>query len=145
MKRTVRQLLDGKGHSVWSISPDEPVLEALKLMADKNVGALVVLDRGKLVGILSERDYVRRAILQENSPLEVPVREMMTTRVITVGLDRTIEECMALMTDRRIRHLPVVEDDRLVGILSIGDLVKAVIDEQSFVIEQLEKYITGAR
>lgn len=141
--KTVRQLLEAKGYDVWSIAPDAPVYDALKLMADKNVGALIVLDGEKLVGVISERDYARKVILKGKSARDTPVREIMTREVICVSPKRTVEECMALMTDKRIRHLPVLEEDRLIGVVSIGDVVKSVISEQEFIIEQLENYITG--
>lgn len=141
---TVRQLLRGKGHDVWSIAPDVSVYDALKLMADKEVGALMVLDGDTMVGIISERDYARKVILKEKSSMDTPVKEIMTQHVICVGPEQTIRECMALMTDKRIRHLPVLENERLAGIISIGDVVKAIISHQEFMIEQLESYIQGA-
>ena len=140
---TVKQLLESKGQDVWSVSPDTSVLEAIKKMADKQVGALLVLDRGKPVGIVSERDYARKVILQGRSSQETPVKEIMTTRVVCARPDLNVEECMAIMTDKRIRHLPVMEEDQLLGMISIGDLVKAIIAEQQFIINQLERYITG--
>jgi CBS domain-containing protein len=138
---TVRQLLRVKGHDVWSIAPDASVYDALNLMADKKVGALLVLKGEKLVGIISERDYARKVILRGKSSMETPVREIMTGEVVSVGPEQTIQECMALMTEQRFRHLPVFEEDRLIGIISIGDVVKVIISEQEFMIEQLEKYI----
>jgi CBS domain-containing protein len=120
------------------------LLAALEQMADKNVGALVVLEEEKLVGIISERDYARRGILQGRGP-ETPVRDVMTTQVYYVTKEQTIEDCMAVMTDRKIRHLPVVEDDRVVGIISIGDVVNSFIDDQQHLIKGLENYITGRR
>ncbi|MGH7404263.1 MAG: CBS domain-containing protein [Candidatus Methylomirabilales bacterium] len=143
--KTVRRVLEVKGRQAWSIQPDASVYDALTLMADKGVGALLVLDRGKLVGIISERDYARKVILKGKSSLETPVRDIMTPKVICVRPEQTIEECMALMTDKHIRHLPVVVGDEVVGVISIGDLVKAVIAEKDFMIKQLEDYITGAR
>lgn len=142
---TVRQLLRGKADHVWSIPPDASVYDALKLMAGKEVGALLVLDAGKLVGIISERDYARKVILKGKSSLDTPVREIMTQKVFFVRPEQTIEECMALMTDKRIRHLPVIQNDQVVGVISIGDLVKAMIAEKDFMIKQLENYITGSR
>ncbi|HJQ64264.1 MAG TPA: CBS domain-containing protein [Burkholderiales bacterium] len=139
--KTVRQLLQAKGSAVYSVSPDARVFEALKLMAEKEVGALVVLERGKLAGILSERDYARKVILHGKSSHDIPVREIMTEDVVTVQPGQTVDQCMALMTSRRIRHLPVVEDGKLAGIVSIGDLVKEVIAEQEQTIRQLETYI----
>jgi CBS domain-containing protein len=125
------------------IAPDATIFEALQLMARKNVGALVVVDRGRLVGIISERDYTRKGILHDRRSSETIVRQIMTTRVITVTRSHTIGECMTLMTNERIRHLPVVEDDALLGVVSIGDVVKALIADQELTIEQLERYITG--
>ncbi len=142
---TVRSLLQIKGHDIWGIAPDKTVFEALELMAEKDVGALLVLEGDELVGIFSERDYARKVILQGKSSRDTPVRDIMTTRVYYVRADQSIETCMALMTERRIRHLPVFEDDRLIGVISIGDVVKAIIAHQEFLIEQLENYITGTR
>jgi CBS domain-containing protein len=139
--KTVTQLLQGKGREIHSIGPDARVLDALKLMAEKDVGALVVKEGARLVGIISERDYARKVILHGKSSQDIAVREIMTGKVITVRPGHTVEECMALMTDKRIRHLPVTEGDQLVGVLSIGDLVKAVIAEQEATIKQLESYI----
>ena len=139
--KTVRQLLQAKGSAVYSVSPEARVFEALKLMAEKEVGALVVLDRGNLAGILSERDYARKVILHGKSSHDIPVREIMTEDVVTVQPGQTVDQCMALMTSRRIRHLPVVEDGKLAGVVSIGDLVKEVIAEQEQTIRQLETYI----
>ena len=139
--KTVRQLLQAKGDTVYSIAPDARVYEALKLMAEKEVGALVVLADGTLAGILSERDYARKVILHGKSSHDIPVREIMTANVVTVNPGQTVDQCMALMTSKRIRHLPVVEGDRLIGVLSIGDLVKEVIAEQEATIRQLESYI----
>lgn len=142
---TLSQLLQDKGREIWSVSPDTTVFDALKLMAEKNVGALLVLDGKKLVGIFSERDYARKVILKGKTSKETYVKEIMTEEVLYVRPNQSIEECMALMTNKRIRHLPVMEGDQLVGMISIGDVVKAVISEQEFVIKQLENYITGAR
>ncbi len=143
--KTVSQILRGKGSDALSISPGSSVYDALKLMAEKNVGALLVLEKGKLVGIISERDYARKVILKGKSSLDTPVKEIMTERVMFVRPEQTVEECMALMTDKHIRHLPVLLGDKVVGIVSIGDLVKASIDEKDFMIKQLENYITGGR
>jgi CBS domain-containing protein len=121
------------------------VFEALRLMADKEIGSLLVLEQGTLVGIITERDYARKVILRGKSSLETPVREIMTTKVVFVRPETTIEECMAVMTDKRVRHLPVLEGDRILGLISIGDLVKATIAHKDFVIRQLENYITGSR
>ena len=141
---TVKQILSEKGHEIWSTSPNTTVFDALKFMSDKGVGALVVLDDLALVGIFSERDYARKVILDGKSSKDLPVQEIMTRRVIFVKPENSTDECMALMTDKHIRHLPVVEDDELLGIISIGDVVKAIISQQKYVIEQLENYITGA-
>jgi CBS domain-containing protein len=143
MMKTVRQLLQAKGYDIWSVAPDDSVYDALKLMADKNVGAVLVTEAGNLVGILSERDYARKVILKGRTSKDTPVREIMTEKVVYVRPDQTTEECMALMTDKRVRHLPVVENDQLIGIISIGDVVKAIMSHQEFMIEQLENYITG--
>ena len=125
------------------MAPNSTVYDALKLMADKNVGAVLVMDAGRLVGILSERDYARKVILHGKSSKDTPIREIMTQRVVYVRPEQTAEECMALMTDKRVRHLPVLEDDQVVGVISIGDVVKSIISEQEFIIEQLERYISG--
>lgn len=139
----IKQLLDAKGSEVSSIGPDASVYEAIVLMAEKGIGALLVLDAGKLVGVLSERDYARKVVLLDRASKTTRVSEIMTTRVVTARPDQRVEECMALMTDKHIRHLPVVEGGTLVGIISIGDLVKAIIADQQFVIAQLETYITS--
>jgi CBS domain-containing protein len=139
--KTLKQLLEAKGRNVYSITPDARVFDALKLMADKSVGALIVMEGDRLAGIISERDYARKVILHGKSSHDLQVREIMTSRVITVHPGQTVEECMALMTEKRIRHLPVTEGERLIGVLSIGDLVKEVIAEQRQTIEQLESYI----
>lgn len=141
----VWQLLENKGHAVWTIGPDEMVFQALQLMADKDIGALVVLDGSEVVGIFSERDYARKMVLQGKDSTETPVREVMSSRVLYVRPEQSIEDCMALMTDKHIRHLPVVAGGKLVGLISIGDVVKAVISEQVFLITQLENYITSSR
>lgn len=143
--KTVQQILRHKGSAFWSVTPDTMVYEALKLLAEKDVGALLVLENGRLVGIISERDYARKVILKGKSSLDTPVREIMTGRVMCVRPDQSVEECMAMVTEKRIRHLPVVVDDEVVGVVSIGDLVKASIDEKDFLIKQLENYITGSR
>lgn len=139
--KTVKQLLSAKGGEIFSIRPDAKVIEALELMAEKDVGALVVLEGARLVGIISERDYARKVRLHGKWSHDIPVRDIMTAGVITVDPVRTVEECMALVTQHRVRHLPVCEKDRLVGIVSIGDLVKEVIAEQEETIKQLESYI----
>ena len=139
--KSVRQLLQAKGREIYTITPGARVFDALKLMAEREVGALVVTERGRLAGIISERDYARKVILLGKSSQDIPVREIMTAKVFTVGPDSTVEDCMAIMTNKRIRHLPVTEGDRLVGLLSIGDLVKEVIADQQQTIRQLETYI----
>lgn len=143
MQKTVGQLLDAKGTEVWTIGPDATVYDALVLLADKNIGALVVTDNEKVCGIMSERDYARKVILLDRGSRATTVAEIMTADVKTVTRDRTVSECMASMTDLHIRHLPVVEDGALVGLISVGDIVKAVIAEQAFLIQALEQYITG--
>ena len=141
--KTVERLLEAKGYNIWSIAPDASVYDAVELMADKKVGALLVLEAGRLVGVISERDCTRKVILEERSPKDTLVREIMTPNVISVRPDQTVEECMALVTAKRIRHLPVLADGQLIGIVSIGDLVKDIISEQEFTIQQLENYIKG--
>jgi len=141
--KTVTQLLRAKGHEVLSIPPDASVFEALEVMAEKNVGALLVVEGERLVGVFSERDYARKVILHGKASKEIFVREIMTAHVLYVRPEQTIEECMALMTNKRVRHLPVLADEKLVGVISIGDVVKAIITEQEFMIEQLQNYITG--
>ena len=141
----VYEMLQKKGRDIWSVSPDTPVYEALGLMSEKNCGAVLVLEQERLVGILSERDYARKVILKGKSSKDTPVAEIMSSAVVCIQLSWTIDDCMALMTDKRIRHLPVLEDDTLVGLISIGDVVKSVISEQEFIIHQLEHYITDSR
>ncbi|MDP3936892.1 MAG: CBS domain-containing protein [Deltaproteobacteria bacterium] len=142
MKR-IKQVLNTKGADVYSIDMNECVFDAIKLMAEKEIGALVVTDGEKLAGIISERDYTRKVILKGRTSQQTRVEEIMTSDVITVHPKQTIKECMSLMTQHRIRHLPVIEGERLIGMLSIGDLVKAIIAEQQFTIEQLQSYIRG--
>lgn len=141
--KTIQQLLDAKGTQVWRIDPEASVFDAIGLMADKGVGALLVLEEDKTVGIFTERDYARNVALKGRSSSQTAVREVMTTQVICARPSQTNEECMALMTEKRVRHLPVIEGEQLLGIISIGDLVKDIIAEQKFVIEQLEHYIVG--
>ncbi len=143
--KTIRQLLEGKGYDIVSAKSDTSVYEALELMAEHNIGALLVLDGDNLVGIFSERDYARKVVLKGKASRGTVLGEIMSRRVSCVRTDQTIEESMALMTDKHIRHLPVLEDEKLVGVISIGDVVKAVISEQEFLIGQLENYITGIR
>jgi CBS domain-containing protein len=137
----VRQLLERKGSAIFSVEPEDPVLEAIRLMADRHVGALLVMKGGELAGIVSERDYARKVILLGRSSSATPVWQIMSSPVHTVSPDQSLDDCMRLMTERRVRHLPVVERGKVVGVLSIGDLVKAVIEEQRQTIEQLEDYI----
>jgi CBS domain-containing protein len=139
----VSQLLAGKGEEIWTIEAEEPVLAAIQIMADRRVGALPVLRDSELVGILSERDYARKVILLRRSSAETPVWQIMSSPVVTVTPTESVRRCMELMTERRIRHLPVTDGDRLVGMVSIGDCVRHVIEEQQETIEQLEKFITG--
>jgi CBS domain-containing protein len=141
--RTVRQLLEAKAPEVFAIGPDEPVLEAIRLMAEKRIGALLVMQAGRLVGIVSERDYARKVVLQGRSSASTRVREIMTSQVITVGLEDSSDHCMQLVTHRRIRHLPVVHAEAVLGVVSIGDLVKAVIEDQQLEIDQLQRYIVS--
>jgi CBS domain-containing protein len=138
---SVRQLLDRKGRQVFAIAPGAAVLEAIRLMAERHVGALLVMEGETLVGIVSERDYARKVILMGRSSADTPVRDIMTAAVITVQPETPVENCMQIMTERRVRHLPVIEGGSVVGMISIGDLVKAVIAEQQQHIEQLESYI----
>ena len=144
MQMTVSQILDKKGRSVWSISPGTSVYDALKLMADKGIGALIVIDGDKTVGMFSERDYARKVVLKGRWSKETPVAEVMTEAVCYVPPWRTLDECMALMTDKRFRHLPVLEEGKLIGIVSIGDVVSAIIAEQEFAIRQLEAFVDEA-
>lgn len=144
MMTTVNQLLQMKGHDVWSVTPDTTTFDAIKLMADMNVGSLLIIENGRIVGIVSERDYARKIALHDRSSKTTPVSEIMTTSVVSVRPDQNIQKCMALMTDKRIRHLPVINSqDELVGIISIGDVVKAVISEQEVIINHLQDYIAG--
>jgi CBS domain-containing protein len=138
---SVKQLLERKGTALFSIGPEDPVLEAIRLMADKHVGALLVMKGGELVGIVSERDYARKVILLGRSSSATPVWQIMSAPVYTVSPGQSLDDCMRIVTERRIRHLPVVEDGRVTGMISIGDLVKAVIQDQKRTIEQLESYI----
>ena len=143
MARFVRDLIQKKGDAVFSVASGDSVRAAIEQMAERGVGALLVMDGERLVGIVSERDYARQVILKGRNSKDTPVSDIMTSRVVCVHPERTIEECMALMTERRIRHLPVVADDRVTGVISIGDVVSAVIAERDFQIKQLESYISG--
>lgn len=138
-----KQLIESKNGQIITIDPDSSVYDAIKVMADNHVGALPVMDEDNLVGIITERDYARNVILRGKSSKVTPVKEIMTSNVLCVKEEQTIEECMALMTEKRVRHLPVVNDGKMIGIISIGDLVKAIISEQQYTIEQLEHYISG--
>jgi CBS domain-containing protein len=140
---TIREILDNKGREIFSVTPDTTVFEALKLMAEKNIGAVLVLEGTKLVGIMSERDYARKIALKGKFSKEVPVKEIMSSGVICVGSEQTINNTKAIMISKRIRHLPVLEEDNLIGLISIGDVVNAVLDENSFIIDQLQTYIKG--
>jgi len=141
--QTVQQLLRAKGSQMYSVAPGDSVRHAIEIMATRHVGALLVMDQGQLLGIISERDYARKVILMNRSSQDTPVRDIMSSPAVTVTPQASVHECMQLMTARRFRHLPVVENGRVIGVLSIGDLVKAVIDEQAAHIEQLERYIAG--
>jgi len=143
MSTTVRRILAQKDPAVHSVGPDDSVYTALERMAEHDVGALVVLDGERLVGVVGERDYARKVILEGRASRDTLVRDVMGSPVVTVGVDDTVATCMARMTERRIRHLPVLDEGRLVGVVSIGDLVKAIIAAQAFEIEQLQGYITG--
>ena len=138
---TLKMLLKGKGRDVWSVHPDDTVLDAIKMLAEKDIGALIVIKDDKPVGIFTERDYARNVYLKGKSSLDTAVRDVMVAPVICVKPDQTVDECMALMTAKRFRHLPIMDGDELVGMVSIGDLVKSVIAEQQFTIEQMEQYI----
>jgi len=140
---TVKDMLKEKGTQVWTVSPEAKVIDALKFMADKKIGALAVIRKNQVVGILSERDYARKVILKGKSSLGTPVKEIMTCQVYCVGLDTSAEECMALMTKKRIRHLPVIDKGKLAGLISIGDVVKSVISEHKITIGHLQDYIQG--
>ena len=139
--RKVRHLLEAKAPEVFAIGPDAPVIDAIRLMAEKGIGAVVVMQAGRLAGILSERDYARKIVLQGRSSRDTPVRDIMTSKVVTVRLDDSVDHCMQLVTDKRIRHLPVLERDAVLGVVSIGDLVRAVIEDQQVEIDQLQRYI----
>ena len=138
---TLKMLLKDKGQDVWSVHPDDTVLDAIKMLAEKDIGALIVIKDDKPVGIFTERDYARNVYLKGKSSLDTAVRDVMVAPVICVTPDQTVDECMALMTAKRFRHLPIMDGNELVGMVSIGDLVKSVIAEQQFTIEQMEQYI----
>jgi CBS domain-containing protein len=140
---TVKQMLEEKGSEVWTISPEATVYEALKIMADKDIGALIVVENDQVVGIISERDYARKVMLRAKSSLDTPVKDIMSTEIYYVEPEVSAEECMALMTEKRIRHLPVMENGKLIGVISIGDAVKSIISTQKVTIEHLQNYIMG--
>ena len=142
---TVKNVLNTKNNDIWSIAPDTFVYDALKLLAEKNIGALLVMHKEKVVGIFSERDYARKIVLKGESSRTTTVKDVMTSGVITVTPEQSIDECMALMTDKHVRHLPVIEKGNLIGLISIGDVVKAIISDHEYTIKQLENYITGSR
>ena len=141
--KIIKDLLASKGDEIWSVEPDTTVYDTIAMMAEKGVGALMVMQGEQVLGIVSERDYARKVILEGRSSKDTPVSDIMTSRIIHTSPDRSVEECMTLMTTNKIRHLPVMESERLVGVVSIGDLVKATISEQQATIEQLERYING--
>lgn len=140
---TVRILLDTKGHEILSVEPEDSVFDAIKLMSDRNIGSVLVMENNKLIGILSERDYARKVILKGRSSRDTHVKDIMSSRVVCITPEKTVNEAMAVMSDKRFRHLPVLEDDEVVGVISIGDLVKNIIKDQQFIIDQLEHYIAG--
>jgi CBS domain-containing protein len=142
---TVRSVLQSKSNDIWSTTPDTLVFDALKVMAEKNVGVLLVLEGDQMVGIFSERDYARKVVLKGESSHTITIRNIMTSGVISVTPDQSIEDCMTLMTGKHIRHLPVLDNSKLIGLISIGDVVKAIISQHEDTIKQLENYITGAR
>jgi CBS domain-containing protein len=141
--KTVQDVLNHKGSQIHCVAPDTTVFDTLKLMAEKEIGAVLVFEGERMVGIFSERDYARQVILKGKASKDTPVKEVMTARVAYVRVDQTVDDCMALMTDKKIRHLPVLVEGKVMGVLSIGDVVKAVISEKQFIIEQLENYITS--
>ena len=141
---TIAQLLNTKGDQIWSVEPKATIFEALEIMSEKEIGALLVMEDGKLTGIFSERDYARKVILKGKSSKETPVGELMTKKVFYIDSQKTINDCMAMMTAKRIRHVPVIEDNQVVGIVTIGDVVNQIISEQEVTINHLENYITGS-
>ena len=141
--KTIKDVLRDKGQAVWTIDVNALVLDALGLMAEKEIGALMVMEDGRLAGVMSERDYARKVVLLGRSSKDTPVREIMTRKVLYVKPEQTVEECMALMTEKHVRHMPVLDGDSMIGVVSIGDIVKSVISEQQFLISHLENYIRG--
>jgi CBS domain-containing protein len=140
---SINEILEHKGSTVWTIAPDATVFEAIQMMSDKNIGAVLVTEREKLVGIISERDYTRKVAIKGKSSKELKVRDIITDRVLSVTPNHTVEECLRLMTERRVRHLPVLDGEKIIGLVSIGDLVNWIISAQSTTIQQLETYISG--
>lgn len=140
---TISEILSQKGSQVWTVSPETMVFDAIQLMADKNIGALLVTENGRLVGVMSERDYTRKIALKGKSSKQTPVKEIITGKVVSASPSHTVEDCMRLMTDHRVRHLPVLSGEKIVGIVSIGDLVNWIISAQTTTIHQLQTYITG--
>lgn len=141
---TVGELLEGKGHRVWSVGPEDTVYDTIKMMDDKHVGALTVIKDGELIGIISERDYARQVILKDRTSKKTKVKEIMTRHVYYTHPDQPVDECLVIINEHRIRHLPVLDDDRLVGMVSVGDVVKEIIKEQQYTIEQLENHLSWA-
>ncbi len=141
--KSVGDILESKGHEIIAVAPSATVFETLELMDEREIGAVVVMTADKTVGLFTERDYARQVILKGKASKDTPVREVMTSRVVYVRPEQTIDDCMALMTDKRVRHLPVIDGDRLCGLVSIGDVVKAIISDKQFIIEQLENYIAS--
>jgi len=139
----IKYIIKAKGHEIWSIEPDASVFDAVKLMADKGIGALIVMEGKKLVGVVSERDYARNVILKNRSSKETYVEEIMTKRIVYAHPEQNVQECMALMTEKHIRHLPIMVEEKLLGVVSIGDLVKSIIAQQKLTIKQLEQYVSG--
>ena len=144
MQTTIRQILDEKGYKIYSIAPDGMVFDAIKLMSEAGIGALLVLEQENLVGIISERDYTHKVILQNRSSLTTPVKDIMTRKVLYMTLEQTVEECMVLMSKHRVRHMPILDQGKPVGVLSVKDVMKNIIFEKDFIIHQLENYISGA-
>jgi len=142
---TVRRILEEKGRTIWSVTPGATVYDALSVLADRNIGALMVLDGETLVGVFSERDYARKVTLLNKTSRDTLVREIMSREIVSVGPDQSIVDCMDLMTENHIRHLPVVEAGKPIGVVSIGDVVKAMLEEKEFLLEQMSKYISGSR
>jgi CBS domain-containing protein len=142
---TVRSVLQAKDNALWTVAPDEIVFDALKIMAEKNIGALLVMQKEKVVGVFSERDYARKIVLKGESSHTTAVKDVMTSGVLSVNPEQSIDECMTLMTNKHVRHLPVIENGNLIGLVSIGDIVKTIISEHEYTIKQLENYITGSR